>query len=93
VGKRERLDVARRHEDDGVRYGGDRIPDRRARRGARAEEERRAVDFGGCRCQAFHLTGDAAATDPACSLAPRHDVVVQARAEPAASLRYRAPGA
>jgi pyrroloquinoline quinone biosynthesis protein E len=29
------------------------------------------VDFGGCRCQAFALTGDAAATDPACSLAPR----------------------
>ena len=28
------------------------------------------LDFGGCRCQAYHLTGDAAATDPACSLAP-----------------------
>ena len=35
----------------------------------------RAVDFGGCRCQAFALTGDAAATDPACSLRarPRRD--------------------
>ena len=32
--------------------------------------ERRGIDFGGCRCQAFHLTGDAAATDPACSLSP-----------------------
>jgi pyrroloquinoline quinone biosynthesis protein E len=54
---------------------------------------RRVLDFGGCRCQAFHLTGDAAATDPACSLAPRHDVVVRARAEAATPLRYRAPGA
>ena len=41
--------------------------------------ERRAVDFGGCRCQAFHLTGDAAVTDPTCALAPAHDVVVRAR--------------
>jgi pyrroloquinoline quinone biosynthesis protein E len=40
---------------------------------------RRAVDFGGCRCQAFALTGDAAATDPACIHAPRHDLVVLAR--------------
>ncbi|MDB4941709.1 MAG: hypothetical protein JWP97_1243 [Labilithrix sp.] len=32
--------------------------------------ERRAVDFGGCRCQSFALTGDAAATDPACVLSP-----------------------
>ena len=29
-------------------------------------------DFGGCRCQAFALTGDAHATDPACNLSPRH---------------------
>jgi pyrroloquinoline quinone biosynthesis protein E len=35
----------------------------------------RARDFGGCRCQAFRLTGDAAATDPACALAPRHALV------------------
>jgi len=41
--------------------------------------ERRAIDFGGCRCQAFHLTGDAAATDPTCTLAPAHDVVLRAR--------------
>jgi pyrroloquinoline quinone biosynthesis protein E len=41
----------------------------------------RAVDFGGCRCQAFALTGDAAATDPACSLAPAHDVIRRARDE------------
>ena len=34
--------------------------------------ERRTEDFGGCRCQAFLLAGDADATDPACSLAPSH---------------------
>src|SRR5258705_4018321 len=32
--------------------------------------DRREQDFGGCRCQAMLLAGDAAATDPACSLAP-----------------------
>ncbi len=61
---------------------------------------RRSLDYGGCRCQAFHLLGDAAATDPACALSPRHTVVVAARecgqrATPAA-LTYRsgrAPGA
>lgn len=36
---------------------------------------RREVDFGGCRCQAFALTGDAGVTDPACSLSPRHSLV------------------
>ena len=41
----------------------------------------RARDFGGCRCQAFRLAGDAAEADPACALAPRHDVVLAARAE------------
>lgn len=33
---------------------------------------RREIDFGGCRCQAFALTGDAANTDPACSLSSLH---------------------
>ncbi|MGZ9086582.1 MAG: pyrroloquinoline quinone biosynthesis protein PqqE, partial [Rhodoplanes sp.] len=33
---------------------------------------RRDRDFGGCRCQAFALTGDARATDPACRLSPHH---------------------
>ena len=32
--------------------------------------DRRGLDFGGCRCQAALLTGDATATDPACSLSP-----------------------
>ena len=31
---------------------------------------RRDEDFGGCRCQAFALAGDAAATDPVCHLSP-----------------------
>ena len=34
--------------------------------------ERREIDFGGCRCQAMQIAGDAAATDPACSLSPLH---------------------
>ncbi|MFE5508066.1 pyrroloquinoline quinone biosynthesis protein PqqE [Amycolatopsis japonica] len=37
--------------------------------------ERRTIDFGGCRCQAFQLTGDAAATDPVCSRSPHRGVV------------------
>jgi pyrroloquinoline quinone biosynthesis protein E len=40
--------------------------------------ERREVDFGGCRCQAFQLTGDAARTDPVCHLSPDHDLVTEA---------------
>jgi pyrroloquinoline quinone biosynthesis protein E len=35
----------------------------------------RTVDFGGCRCQAFLLTGDAANTDPVCELSPHRRVV------------------
>jgi pyrroloquinoline quinone biosynthesis protein E len=41
--------------------------------------ERRSVDFGGCRCQAFQLTGRMDATDPACKLAPEHDLILRAR--------------
>ena len=37
--------------------------------------DRRTQDFGGCRCQAMLLTGDATVTDPVCTLAPRHDLV------------------
>jgi len=36
---------------------------------------RNTIDFGGCRCQAFLLTGDAGATDPVCYLAPHHAIV------------------
>lgn len=37
--------------------------------------DRREIDWGGCRCQALALAGDAAATDPACALAPAHHVM------------------
>jgi pyrroloquinoline quinone biosynthesis protein E len=40
--------------------------------------ERRALDFGGCRCQAYALTGDASATDPACRLSPAHALIKDA---------------
>lgn len=47
-------------------------------------------DWGGCRCQAFALTGDAAATDPACALSPRHGLLARALAEAGATaFRYR----
>jgi pyrroloquinoline quinone biosynthesis protein E len=38
--------------------------------------ERREIDWGGCRCQAFALVGDAGATDPACALSAHHDELV-----------------
>ena len=38
-------------------------------------------DFGGCRCQAFMLTGDAANTDPVCSKSPNHGMILKAREE------------
>ncbi len=40
--------------------------------------ERREIDFGGCRCQAFQLTGDASRTDPVCHLSPDHGIVDEA---------------
>jgi pyrroloquinoline quinone biosynthesis protein E len=49
---------------------------------------RKTQDFGGCRCQAFALTGDATNTDPVCSLAPRHDLIVAAQKEPDAMPEY-----
>jgi pyrroloquinoline quinone biosynthesis protein E len=42
------------------------------------EKER---DFGGCRCQAFMLTGDAANADPVCSKSMHHDKILAARAQ------------
>jgi pyrroloquinoline quinone biosynthesis protein E len=41
--------------------------------------ERRHIDFGGCRCQAFYLTGDLKAVDPACRLSPSHGIIEAAR--------------
>ena len=46
--------------------------------------DRREIDWGGCRCQAFALLGDTHATDPACELSPRHAVMQEAVAESAA---------
>ncbi len=40
---------------------------------------RKEIDHGGCRCQAYALTGDAAVTDPACSLSPAHGLIEAAR--------------
>ena len=45
--------------------------------------DRRQEDFGGCRCQAFLLTGDATATDPVCELAPLHHLIEEAVREDA----------
>ena len=49
--------------------------------------DRRERDFGGCRCQAFLVTGDAAATDPVCFLAPERskvDAIISAVNRPSA---------
>jgi pyrroloquinoline quinone biosynthesis protein E len=55
--------------------------------------ERAEIDWGGCRCQAFALTGNAANTDPACALAPDHgilgDLAAAESACPPAQFVYR----
>jgi PqqA peptide cyclase len=38
---------------------------------------RREQDFGGCRCQAFLIAGDARAADPVCHLSPEHALIEQ----------------
>ena len=53
--------------------------------------ERRTEDFGGCRCQAFLLAGDATVTDPACSLAPTHHLVESAVREANSSAAVAQP--
>lgn len=55
------------------------------------EKER---DFGGCRCQAFMLTGDAANADPVCSKSAHHGKILAAREQaeqgaPLDQLQYR----
>lgn len=52
----------------------------------------RFKDYGGCRCQAFQLTGDAANADPVCSLSPAHDQVLAAVAEANRDTPVEAPG-
>ncbi|WP_298955810.1 pyrroloquinoline quinone biosynthesis protein PqqE [uncultured Methylobacterium sp.] len=59
--------------------------------------DRRETDWGGCRCQALALAGDAAATDPACSLSPLHArvqalAVAESALETAPDYRYRTIG-
>jgi pyrroloquinoline quinone biosynthesis protein E len=57
----------------------------------------REVDWGGCRCQAFAITGDATRTDPACALAPDRALLDRAREEdagaPVSDFVYRQIGA
>src|SRR5688572_23255584 len=50
---------------------------------------RKTVDFGGCRCQAFALTGAAENTDPVCVLSPNRGMIDEAVATPSDSLEYR----
>jgi pyrroloquinoline quinone biosynthesis protein E len=57
--------------------------------------DRRELDWGGCRCQAFAITGDAAVTDPACELSALHYLMGEAALEsavPAPAFAYRKPG-
>ena len=55
--------------------------------------DRREIDFGGCRCQALALTGDACNTDPICEKSPLHAEVGSIAAIDAATgaqdYRYR----
>lgn len=39
--------------------------------------DRREIDWGGCRCQALAITGDAGATDPACELSSQHHLLLE----------------
>jgi pyrroloquinoline quinone biosynthesis protein E len=49
------------------------------------------ADLGGCRCQAFALTGDAGRTDPACALSPDHGAITQAIADAIAAGENHSP--
>ena len=54
--------------------------------------ERKEIDFGGCRCQAMALAGSATATDPACTLSPRHKEMMDlAHSEAEAAAEGEAP--
>lgn len=44
--------------------------------------DRREIDWGGCRCQALALAGDAAATDPACAFSPHRAALPLPAADP-----------
>jgi pyrroloquinoline quinone biosynthesis protein E len=45
-------------------------------------------DFGGCRCQAFALTGDAAMTDPVCTRSPDRHIIDEALGETGGEIEY-----
>lgn len=60
--------------------------------------DRKERDWGGCRCQALALAGDAAATDPACHKSPHHQrmqalAAAEANTQEAVAYRYRSIGA
>jgi PqqA peptide cyclase len=59
--------------------------------------DRKAIDWGGCRCQAMALTRDAANTDPACSLSPHHATIAAVAEQEAEAgldaIDWRAPRA
>lgn len=48
-------------------------------------------DYGGCRCQAYLLTGDMNATDPACSLSPQRQRILDAVENAYAATRMAQP--
>jgi pyrroloquinoline quinone biosynthesis protein E len=47
--------------------------------------DRKEIDWGGCRCQAFAITGDAARTDPACGLSDAHGALVEVATQESAA--------
>jgi pyrroloquinoline quinone biosynthesis protein E len=59
----------------------------------------RSKDFGGCRCQAYMITGDATNADPVCSLSPHHHKIIEitervnqmVRSTSTSSLKFRNP--
>lgn len=53
--------------------------------------DRKGIDFGGCRCQALLLAGDAAATDPVCSKSPLRSAVEQLVAETNSLTSFQPP--
>lgn len=53
--------------------------------------DERDKDFGGCRCQAYLLTGDAANTDPVCAKSSMHDLIQTGVAEATDPRRIQRP--
>ena len=53
----------------------------------------KSKDFGGCRCQAYMLTGDMYKTDPVCSKSPDHhmmkSITDKAGSKASTALKYR----